>query len=110
MKQLKHDNILPFYGVSMNVADFCLVSPWCKNGDIVGYLKKQPNINRFNLASEFGKTALRLTLTSTHEQLSDAARGLCFIHERAVVHGSLRPVRQVSFLLMRFNAISRVTY
>lgn len=55
MKQLKHHNILPFYGVSTTVSDFCLVFPWYENGSIMDYLKKKPDINRFDLASISGK-------------------------------------------------------
>jgi len=51
MKQLEHRNILPFYGISTTVADFCLVSPWYENGSIMDYLKKQPSIGRFALVS-----------------------------------------------------------
>ena len=56
LKQLEHGNILPFYGVSTTVADFCLVSPWYENGNIVDYVKKKPDVNRFDLASAFGRT------------------------------------------------------
>lgn len=52
-KELEHDNIVPFYGVSTIVADFALVSPWYKNGNIVEYLKKKPYVNRFDLVSTF---------------------------------------------------------
>jgi len=67
MMQLKHENILPFYGVSMEqvehenivppygvpatAPDFCLVFPWYRNGNIMDYLKGEPDINRFDLAS-----------------------------------------------------------
>jgi len=56
MKDLEHGNIVPFYGVSMTVADFCLVSPWYKNGSITDYLNKKPDVNRFDLASAFVQT------------------------------------------------------
>ena len=51
MKQLEHKNILPFYGVSTTVSDFCLVLPWYRNGNIMDYLKGNPDINQFELAS-----------------------------------------------------------
>lgn len=51
MKQLDHSNILPFYGVSTTFSDFCLVFPWYENGNIMDYLKKNPDINQFKLAS-----------------------------------------------------------
>jgi len=54
--QFKHDNLLPFYGVSTTVADFCLVTPWYKNGNIMEYLEKKPDSDRFSLASTFRQT------------------------------------------------------
>jgi len=56
MKQLKHNNILPLRGVSATVSEFCLVFPWCDNGQIMDYLKKMPDANRFDLASTSGPT------------------------------------------------------
>jgi len=53
MKQLEHNNILPFYGISTTVADFCLVSPWYENGNVMDYLKKKPNTSRLPLVSAF---------------------------------------------------------
>ena len=49
MMQLKHENILPFFGVSATVSDFCLVFPWYRSGNIMDYLKGKPDINRFDL-------------------------------------------------------------
>ena len=51
MKHLEHCNIVPLYGVSTTVADFCLVSPWYENGNIMEYLKKNPDVGRFGLVS-----------------------------------------------------------
>jgi len=51
MKQVEHENIIPFCRVSTTVSDFCLVFSWYGNGSIVEYLKKKPDINRFDLAS-----------------------------------------------------------
>ena len=56
MKQAKHENILPFYGVSTTVSDFCLVFPWYENGNIMDYLKKKSDVNRFDLVSIFNQT------------------------------------------------------
>ena len=56
MKQLEHGNVIPFYGISTTVADFCLVFPWYKNGTIMEYLKRKPDISRFTLVSMLGQT------------------------------------------------------
>lgn len=53
MKQVDHDNIIPFYGVSATVPDFRLVFPWYENGDITSYLRENPSANRYDLASAF---------------------------------------------------------
>ena len=53
LKQLRHDNILPFYGVSTTEYDFCLVFPWYENGNIMDYLKKMLGADKFDLASAF---------------------------------------------------------
>ena len=56
MKQIKHRNIATFYGVSTSIANVCLVFAWYKNGNIMQYLKKKPDTNRFDLASSFRQT------------------------------------------------------
>ena len=56
IRQLKHENILPFYGVLSTVSDFCLVFPWCENGNIMEYVKRKPGINRFDLVGTLGQT------------------------------------------------------
>ena len=57
MKQLEHDNILPFYGVSTTISDFSLVFPWYNHGNIDQYVKKNPGVDRYNLASASNPTA-----------------------------------------------------
>jgi len=53
IKQSEHRNILPLYGVSTTIAPFCLVYPWCKNENILEYLRKEPDADRFDLVSTF---------------------------------------------------------
>ena len=53
MKQLEHDNILPFYRVSLTISEFSLVFPWYKNGNIKQYLKKNPGTDQYDLANAF---------------------------------------------------------
>jgi len=56
IKKYDHENLVPLYGVSTTITDFCLVHPWYKNGNVMGYLEGNPKINRFDLVSVFQKT------------------------------------------------------
>ena len=57
MKQLRrHDNILPFYGVSTTVSDFAWRFPGIKM-ETSWTLRNKPDANRFDLVSTFGQTA-----------------------------------------------------
>lgn len=48
-KRLTHKNILPFLGISKDVAEFCLITPWMKNGTIVEYVANNPHVNPLEL-------------------------------------------------------------
>lgn len=47
-KKLHHINLLPFYGAYMTDR-FGMVSPWFENGDIVGFTRRNPEVNRLCL-------------------------------------------------------------
>ncbi|TDL23885.1 CNH-domain-containing protein [Rickenella mellea] len=75
-KQLKHPNILPFYGVFKGDEHFdrlCLVSPWMDAGDVIEFLKAHPDSNRLLL-------------------LADVAQGLEYLHlfQPPIIHGDLK--------------------
>jgi len=69
-----HPNIAPFLGVSF---DFdrprtpCLVSPYYRHGNIMAYIKKQPNVNKLAL------------LTQTSSALS-------YLHGLLIIHGDVK--------------------
>ncbi|TDL15151.1 kinase-like protein [Rickenella mellea] len=75
-RQLRHKNILPFYGIFKGSASFdrlCLVSPWMEAGNIINFLKHSPDSDRISL-------------------LGDVVDGLRYLHEfePTVVHGDLK--------------------
>ena len=50
--RLKHPNILEFFGVVHNMGElFALVSPYCAQGSISGYLERYPQANRLRLVT-----------------------------------------------------------
>lgn len=69
--QLKHENLLPFYGFSRPSRQVSLVFPWADNGDVVSFLKLQPTANRVLLCS-------------------DIAHGLAYLHKNNIVYGCLK--------------------
>ena len=51
-KWLRHENILPFVGVSLKPSLFSIISERMENGNIMGFIKARPNHNRMRLVSE----------------------------------------------------------
>ncbi|TFK50910.1 kinase-like protein [Heliocybe sulcata] len=83
---LKHRNILPLIGVSVDdpLYPYVMVSPWLENGDIVQYIKQFPS------------------QTVMEEMLREVAEGLSYIHERGLVHGDIRGVNILPSILRRY--------
>ena len=48
-KHLRHPNILPLLGVTLNEHRFALVSEWMENGNINEFIKRDRHINRTEL-------------------------------------------------------------
>ncbi|KAG6840288.1 hypothetical protein C0991_007714, partial [Blastosporella zonata] len=72
--QICHENVLPFYGI-FRLSDDCerlgIVSPFLENGNVVEFLRKNPNANRPSLV--FG-----------------VAAGLAHLHDNGLVHGDIK--------------------
>lgn len=70
-KTLRHQNLLPLLGVTMNNNQFAMVSEWMINGNINEFIEEHGDVNRFEL-------------------LKDIARGLIYMHGEGIVHGDLK--------------------
>ena len=93
-KRLRHPNIVPLLGIT--VTPLQLISEWMSGGDLPGYIKGHHDVDRLGLV---GSLLLCLLYTQSHYQLSDVAKGLCYLHSCNVIHGDLKGVRD--------NSISR---
>jgi len=51
-KWLRHENILPFIGVSLEPPLFSIISERMENGNIMDFIRVHPNHNRLRLVSE----------------------------------------------------------
>ncbi|KIM83936.1 hypothetical protein PILCRDRAFT_68714 [Piloderma croceum F 1598] len=75
-RQLKHQNVLPFYGVFRLEDDrLCLASPWMENGNIVRFLASAPE-------------------TKCVPLMLDIAEGLKYLHtfSPCIIHADLKGV------------------
>ncbi|KZV76074.1 kinase-like protein [Peniophora sp. CONT] len=76
-KHLCHPNVIELLGASSNRGQppWFLVSPYLARGDLVQWLKSQPE---------------SLSLVRSWGMMYDIARGLSYLHENHVSHGSLK--------------------
>ncbi|KAG6809495.1 hypothetical protein H0H92_016039 [Tricholoma furcatifolium] len=77
--QLKHLNLLPFYGLYRHEGNLSLVSPWAENGTLSEFLKREKKENRLQ-----SKTRLLLC--------SDIVQGIQYLHDHHLIHGDLKGV------------------
>ncbi|KDQ13368.1 hypothetical protein BOTBODRAFT_33689 [Botryobasidium botryosum FD-172 SS1] len=72
-QELRHPNILPFLGLAKIDSINYMVSPFMKNGNVLDYLRKSPDIDRLKLIAQI-------------------ASGIRYLHNHAplVIHGDIR--------------------
>lgn len=69
--------------------------PWMENGNILDYLKKDFEANPVKLVCCTSSTVFVFP-ASPFSQLEESAAGLQYLHNMALVHGDIRPVRFAS--------------
>ena len=90
-KQLVHDNIVPFTGVTLD--PFQIVSEWMPGGDLTDYINANPHTNHVKLVS---LVSVPRNASLPSYQLVDVASGLRYLHLCNVIHGDLKGVRALS--------------
>ncbi|KAF8595616.1 kinase-like protein [Ceratobasidium sp. AG-I] len=69
--KFKHENVLDLLGLALFRGEIAMVSPWMENGDIIAYLLKKPDSNRYSLSGQ-------------------VAEGLVYLHKLGTIHGDLK--------------------
>ena len=87
-KWLKHPNIVPFRGVTLEPLQ--ILSEWMSNGDLTVYIKQNPDASRVTLVRPPFSPSKQHHLIV--HQLFDVAKGLDYLHNCDVVHGDLKGV------------------
>ena len=86
-KLLTHPNIVPLLGITLS--PFQLVSEWIAGGPLQNHIKAHPDADRLELVGVHPIGSIPHLL---HHQLSDIAKGLCYLHSCNVIHGDLKGV------------------
>ena len=73
--QLRHPNVVQFYGVSFANDDCYLVTEYCERGSLFDFLQNKKNALPHHLQLRMG---------------ADAARGLDFLHSRNTIHRDMK--------------------
>lgn len=73
--QLRHPNVVQFYGVSFANDDCYLVTEYCERGSLFDFLQDKKNALPHHLQLRMG---------------ADAARGLDFLHSRNTIHRDMK--------------------
>ncbi|KAF9036774.1 ras guanine nucleotide exchange factor domain-containing protein [Panaeolus papilionaceus] len=85
-RDLKHDNIVPLYGVVYIEDQLFAVSPWMDNNTSISYVVRYPQCDRLKV-------------------LNEAAEGLDYLHHKNIIHGDLRAEN----VLVSGNGISKLS-
>ena len=78
----------------MTETQFIMVSEWMVHGNINGFVKAHPYVDRLGLVGfPFKKIPSRPVNDRIIIQLEGVATGLIYIHNQGVIHGDLKGVR-----------------
>ncbi|CEL63271.1 Tyrosine-protein kinase JAK1 OS=Homo sapiens GN=JAK1 PE=1 SV=2 [Rhizoctonia solani AG-1 IB] len=70
-QKCSHPNIMPLLGLTVFRDRIGMASLWMKHGNLPGYLKKEPSVNRINMCAQISE-------------------GLAYLHENEIIHCDLK--------------------
>lgn len=94
---MKHPNIAPLLGITVDTPSFQLISYWISGENLTEYIKKNPGADELGLV---GNPLASDDSCAYHHKISGIASGLEYLHSNNVVHGNLMGVWNVHELLL----------
>jgi len=92
-RRIRHENILSIEGAAPDLFEFCMVSKWMDNGNMLKYVRTYTQVDRASLVSSFASFAVvYLSILIADAQLLGITRGLHHLHSGGIIHGDLKGV------------------
>ena len=90
---MNHPNVVPTFGATTEIAEFCVVAPWMPEGELLEYLGKYPGANRAEIVRPVLSTLA--IILSLMPKMFGVAEGLSYLHHNDIVHGDLNGVSRI---------------
>ncbi|KAG9100172.1 hypothetical protein FS749_016035 [Ceratobasidium sp. UAMH 11750] len=69
--RLKHNNVLELLGLALFRDQMAMISPWMESGALLDYIKRNPTVDRCQLAI-------------------DVSEGVAYLHQNDIIHGDIK--------------------
>lgn len=95
----KHDNVQELLGAIMFQGRLGMVSPWMKHGNLQEYLRRHPDVDRYQLV-RFGVGSVDIIHMLKLDKCIDVATGVSYLHDINMVCGTIQQLSTSLIVLL----------